>query len=118
MMNIEKLPKWAQEHIEKLSRERDVAIRALNQYVDNQTPSEFYIDEMECTGEEQGATTKKRYIQTYRMNVKHKDVHLSIMLRDSQIELQWGSDKFVREEVAFIPQSHMSAKLVNKKHMW
>ena len=37
-----KLPAWAQEHIKELERERDIAIRALNDYVDNQTESAIF----------------------------------------------------------------------------
>ena len=39
---IEKLSKWAQEHIRTLKYERDTAVRALNNYVDGQTESPFY----------------------------------------------------------------------------
>lgn len=58
-----KLPKWAQEHIRKIEREREVAVRALNQYVDDQTPAAFYVDEPESTGEQVGPSFKKRYFQ-------------------------------------------------------
>lgn len=51
---IAKLPRWAQEHIEKIGRERDQAINALNRFLDGQTPSGFYVDDCVCTGEEQG----------------------------------------------------------------
>ncbi len=35
--DITRLPKWAQEYIEDLRREREMAIRALNSYIDEQT---------------------------------------------------------------------------------
>jgi hypothetical protein len=41
---FEKLPKWAEEHIKTIQRERDNAVRALNDYVNSQTPTEIYID--------------------------------------------------------------------------
>lgn len=40
---IAKLPKWAQEHIADLQRQRDAAIEALENIVDTQTPSHGLI---------------------------------------------------------------------------
>jgi len=34
---ISKLPRWAQDHIKDLARQRETALEALNSHVDNQT---------------------------------------------------------------------------------
>lgn len=114
---IKKLPGWAQELIADLERQRKEAIRALNQYVDDQTPSPFFIDELESTGEETGPSKKTRYIQTRKMKVEHAGVNLSILLRDGKIDLQWGGAGRLSQPIAFIPRSFQSADLVAKENM-
>ncbi|HDY68749.1 MAG TPA: hypothetical protein ENH85_13290 [Candidatus Scalindua sp.] len=116
-MNVDKLPKWAQSYIKDIERERETAIRALNEYIDNQTKSSFYIDEMECTGEDQGPSVKRRYIQTHKITVVHEKVELNIMLRKREIDLNWGGLNHSCEDVAFIPSTYQSARLVSKDNM-
>jgi len=116
--DVTKLPKWAQEYIRKVERERDTAVRALNEYVDNQTPAPFYIDELESIGEQRGPSQLRRYIQAHGMRVHHAGVYLDITLRDGEIDLQWnGNSSFSLSEIAFIPSSHQSARLVAKENM-
>ncbi len=67
---IDKLPKWARNHIKYLGMERDAAVRALNEYIDEQTKSAFSVTDNICSGEEKGPSRKVRYIQTYKME-KH-----------------------------------------------
>ena len=115
---IKKLPRWAQEIIEDLDRERTVAIRALNEYCESQDPSPFYIDEWESTGETRGPTTKTRYIQTRRIEVDHAGVHLSVSIsNDNDLILQWSDQNRRVGEVAFIPESYQRARLVSKDNM-
>ena len=115
-MNIDKLPKWAQEHIENIERERGVAVRALNKYVDGQTPSPISVMEMECTGEGGKPSFKTRYIQGHRISINHEGVELNIILRDGQIDLSWGGPSPLTD-VALIPSSYQQAGLVSKKFM-
>ncbi len=42
---IKKLPMWAQDYIANLESERFVAVRALNEAMDELTPSPFYVDD-------------------------------------------------------------------------
>ncbi len=115
MTDITKLPKWAQDHIRNLERERDTAIRGLNEYIDNQTKSPFYFSDYLCTGENAGPTSKVVYIQTNQMTVEHAGVQLDLLLRDGYIDMNWSGEH--RVEVAFIPQMHQSARLVSKENM-
>lgn len=88
---LAKLPVWARSHIQDITREREVALRALNKYVDDQTTAPFYIEEMECTGEQRGPSFKRRYVQSTKMTVEFKGVELNIYLRENEgIELSWG----------------------------
>ena len=114
---IKKLPVWAKEIIENLARQREIAVNALNQYTDGQTPSSFYIDELECTGEERGPSKKTRYIRTRKMEVEHAGVHLSILLRDGKIDLQWSGIDRTSEQIAFVPRSFQAADLIAKENM-
>lgn len=116
-MNIKKLPKWVQEHIQNLQRQRDVAVRELNNYIDSQTPSPFYVDGLVCTGEESGPSLKRRYIEGNKMSVNHDGVSLSIHLRDGHIDLQWHSARSFTGDVAFIPSACQAARLVSKDNM-
>ena len=38
---VTKLPKWAQEHIQTIERQRDHATATLKEFLDSQTPSSF-----------------------------------------------------------------------------
>lgn len=121
-MDIAKLPKWAREHIKKIERERDTAIRALNEYCNKQTPSPFRVEDNIGTGEKLGGSKKVRYIQTHSIIVENEGVQLRILVRTYQrehkeIELQWGKPNYATGEVAFIPTTFQAAKLVSKENM-
>ena len=113
---IVKLPKWAQDHIKELERERDTAIRALNEYVDGQTESPIFYDELVSTGEERGPSLKRVYIQSHDIEVIHNGVHLSLLLRDN-IELRCEDVKRAMNFVAFVPTSLNAMSLVSKENM-
>ena len=108
---IKKLPKWAQAYIAKLNRERETAIRSLNKSLDEQTESPFYFYELPSIG-----GPKKKYVQTCRMSVKYAGVILNISLRDS-IQIRWGGGEYELEQIALIPDSYQSARLVAKENM-
>lgn len=80
--DVLKLPKWAQAYIEDLLREREMAIRTLNEFQDSQTPSRIYYEDHACTGEETGPTAKIKYIQSNRITFlvgKHEiDIYSNI----------------------------------------
>lgn len=120
-MNLDRLPRWAQEYIHKIERERDVAIRELNEWVDSQTKSPFYIDEVVCTGETQGPSTKRRYVQAHSIAVDFGGVELRVLLRDShgpeRIELSWNSTDRIGKHVGFIPVSFQQAELRSQGNM-
>jgi hypothetical protein len=118
------LPHWAQAYIQKLTREREEALRALREWSDSQTPSPIYIDEFVLTGEGgRGPTTKRRYITTDQLEVEHTNIHLRILLRQqgdngpARIELQWSAIRPPLGHVGFIPSGFQAADLIAPKDL-
>ncbi len=117
-MDFKKQPKWVQEYIEKIERAKETAIRTLNEFVDNQTESQFSYDDMVCLNENNdGPSVKEKFVQTYKMKIVNHGVELNVMIRDKSIELSWGTPNYGSGEVAFIPLSFQQAKIVSNEHM-
>ncbi len=114
---IAKLPKWAQDIIKKLVRERKEAVDVLNGFCDTQTKTPFFFREMLSTGEKQGLSFKEKYIQTCEINIKHCGVFFQARLGRDGIKLSWENEKRHMEQVAFIPQSFQQAELIAKDNM-
>jgi len=117
---IAKLPKWAQDYIVNLSRERESAINSLNAFCDSETQSPFYVEESVCTGEQSGPTRKRHYIQAHAINVEWAGVHLRVDANDygnrrSEIGLSYGTG--THSDVALIPYSYCQATLKTKENM-
>ena len=112
---IVKLPKWAQEEFERVVRERDTAVKALNNYCDKQTKSPFYYNDFLCV--DQPPKKYTAYIQIRKMNVEHKGVRLEIQLSDNGIILQWGGDMHFMEKIALVPKAHQKAELIARDNM-
>lgn len=121
---INKLPRWAQRHIEELQRQRDEAVRELNEWVDHQTPSPIFINEYVGIGEQRGPSEKRRYIQGRGLSIEWQGVSLDILLakddsqRDDGIEIRWGGERRLSGSmVAMIPKSFQMVSLVAKENM-
>ena len=116
-MDRKNLPKWAQEQIRTLERERDNAVAVLNKWQDSQTPSSIWTDEALCIGEGKGPSFKKRYIQGYKAEFLHAGVHLSILLRDTCIDVSWSAPNHGMDEIALVPESYQKCRLVSRDNM-
>lgn len=116
-MNIEKLPKWAQGYIKDLESQREAAIRKLNEMCDNQTPSPIYVDDWACTGEDRGPTTKRQYIQAYKISFDYAGLTLDVTCFNDQVKLQWQENGHSMNEIAMIPEAYQTCRLVCKKDM-
>lgn len=115
---LAKLPKWAQDHIKTLQRERDTAVRALNEWRDTQTPSSIYTDELLSMGEEGGPSFKRRYIQGRKLTFIHAGIRLDVNTHfEDVIKLQWDSEKRTSADIALIPASYQAARLVHPSNM-
>lgn len=117
--DISKLPKWAQEHINGLQRQRDAAVKALNESLDTQTKTGIYIDSLECTGEQQGPSHKRRFIQGEVLNFAHAGILLRVSIyQPDKIQLQWDvTDRTKSRDVAMIPQHYCGVDLIAKENM-
>lgn len=119
---IEKLPKWAQQLVRDLKRERESAVKALNDFLDQQTPSPFRMEDFVCTGEESGPTHKTFYVQGHAMEVESSGIRLRVFAEEKvfssrkSIELKWEAVDERRNIVTMTPTSYQTIKLeiVNK----
>jgi len=112
---IEKLPKWAQEHIKDLDRRAFVSERSLREYRDSLTPSEFFVEEYD-------ADLKKmvrKYVQTNKIAVERNKIHLEIILRQDEngIDVTWWSEDRLTREIALVPKGFNSISIVGKDQM-
>lgn len=116
MGDIARLPKWAQEHIRDLTRQREVAVKALHDWSDAQSVQPISVSEMECIGP---GTPEHftRYIKGRYVTVKWIGVELNLLLREDAVQLSWGMTDRSCGEVAFIPTSFQQARLVPKDLM-
>jgi hypothetical protein len=92
---FDKLPKWVREYIEKIERERDTAVRTLNEAVDQQTPSIVSYTEFACTGEKQGPSPKTVYVQTHQIDFEYNSMKLSVICHNDEIRLRYENAKLV-----------------------
>ena len=111
---LNRLPVWAQKHIEDLARRAMIAERTLREYRDDQTPSEFYVEESFELGK-----MKKKFIQTHKMTVERNGLKLDVLLREDEkgIDLSWSDDTRLVREIAMVPISFNSVRLLKKDHM-
>ena len=121
-MKLSKLPRWAQEHIENLQRERDVAVQTLKQFEDSQTPSAIFYEDAVCDGEKSGPTFRRKYIQNHAVQIEAHGISLRVSTehgdtRGESITLQWGKSNNMAGDVAFQPLSYQYAKLITKDKM-
>ena len=118
---IQKLPKWAQEYIKDLERSVKSVKDDLEKFADDQTESNFYIQELEQLTDQDGKTENvwvRRYIQGHRMNVDFGGVRLSILLRadgsggvEDSIELSWSAHDRIAAPANFQPMAFQQARI-------
>lgn len=114
---IARLPKWAQEHIRDLARQREAAIAQLARFTDEQTPSPIFIDEWASTGESRGPTARRRYIQSNVVCFRHAGLRLDVALKSDSLSLQWEPQAGASIDAALIPESFCQARLTTKENM-
>lgn len=80
MNRIAKLPRWAQEHIESLERERDEANKMLTKFTDSQTEAPFFYKEFRGTDPEGATRYPVKYIQTHKVGIRHAGLEVEVLL--------------------------------------
>lgn len=117
---IAKLPKWAQEHIRDIERERDIAVSVKNKMVDEQTPSPIYVNDWTTN------PITKRYVQCQCKNlvIEHAGVRAEILLAEPDdgqrlhgIEISYSTLKHVIGNVALVPRGNGIIQLVHKDNL-
>lgn len=80
---IERLPKWAQDHIETLTRERNEARRRADETFESQKPTPFFTLDM-VKNERGDWEQRPRYLDIQGMlHIEVDGVNLSLTLRES-----------------------------------
>jgi hypothetical protein len=101
-----KLPKWAQEYIHTLELQRDVVMRDLQEYRDEQTeqPLSQLVSAPSKTG---GTDLIRRYIPGHSISAKWQGVDMDITLtQEDGIRVSFGSEKrSLSGGCAIIPQA-------------
>lgn len=113
---LAKLPKWAQEYIRTVELQRDAAIAALNDFTANQEPSQTWVEEHPCTGEEGlGPQLKRSYIQQHKV---------TFLVGESEVEVKHGTTPGTRNvlkiscfsgQLVFMPYSSNAIEIVERK---
>ena len=125
-MNIDKLPKWAQEHISSLERERDEAVKTLARFEDSQTESQIYYEQMPSDGRQSGPSFSRRYINgaTHGVTFNAHGVQLDVRIHDEgprnqpSIGLSWSADeRYLSRNVAVIPTGYQQLSIVAQANM-
>lgn len=112
---LTKLPKWLQEYIEDLKRDAFLAKRTLKEYRDTQTPSSFYIWDVDPDTHEM----VKHFIQTNKMTIDRNGLRVEIILReDAGIDVAWSDESNrLTKECALIPMGLNSIRIKTKNDM-
>ncbi len=113
---IEKLPKWAQEHIRVIERQRDSARDALRNFKDSQTESPIHYELHPCTGEKPGPSFIKHFIQSNAVKFNYAGVNLDVSIWDNQISISWSGNDGLRG-VAMVPYGYNQVKLISKSNL-
>jgi len=111
---LDKLPKWVKHHIRRIEQDRDEATSRLDEYLDGQTPSKVYYEDM--SGRE-GFMAYRKYIQSRRVTFVDQGVELTVMIAEGLgrgIELSWGPERcHGLGDLCFIPTSYQQARITN-----
>ncbi len=124
---IDKLPKWAADHIKRLERRVEDAEKARINYADDQTPSpiwheDYQVCDRDARQRRGGYRSSKIYVQSREICAEYAGVFVRLFCRpdrydgeeSGQIDLSWGSgDQGALDDVVFRPSSFNKAELLS-----
>jgi hypothetical protein len=113
---LDKLPKYARDHIATLVRQRDEAAARLKAFEDSQTPSKIRYENYIYDDNTNKHRDSTYYVQSDRVIVSHEGVDLEVSVRgDDGIQLHWGvaGCRHALGAIALVPTSYQQARLVN-----
>ena len=105
------LPKWAQQYVAMLRRDRDEALKLTAETLDGETQSPVYVDEwtMDCFGMR---GTKRRYFQMHHnLIIEHAGIVMRVVLRDDSLTVQYEDESRMTWDVNMQPTSHQAFAL-------
>ncbi len=122
---LAKLPRWAQEHINRLTFQRNDAVKALNAHLEQQAPSAIYYDRWVSTGEKASPVLKRFRVSAERIVADCHGVLLTVAVKPQTesarwpgIELRWmPTGELMNDHVAFIPTGFQQAQLIAYENM-
>lgn len=82
-MDITKLPKWAQNHIATLERQRDTAVSLLKDFVDTQTPTNIWTWDFSSH-----SVPVKGFVQSDRVNMRVGQAEFEVRARADCLEVR------------------------------
>lgn len=112
---LARLPKWAQQHMAALQRERDTAVKAFREYEDGQTPSKIWCERLTYL-DGSGPTLHRNYFQADSIEMEYAGVHLDVNLRNADgIKLCWrpAGSSVTMGPICLIPESYQQVRLSN-----
>lgn len=112
---IAKLPKWAQDHITALTRQRDTAVRQMNEAADKDTPAPFFFEDHVCI-KDGSPDVVRRYIQSRWIRFEHLGLSVTLLLREMHrgkyvLDIQYGGAMRLNEEILMQPRSYQNIYL-------
>lgn len=115
------LPKWARDEIRDLRREREAAVKALDNFTNTDKPSPIWVEEAVSDGSNPkgGPSYRRRFVQEgFALRINYAGVELTVMLRpDSSqsycpvIDLSWQSTNRMHNPVVMQPRSFQQVHL-------
>lgn len=99
--------------METLRRQRDEAVRCLNEWRDSQTPAAFSTTDIIC--DTQPPRFVKRYFHGRSIEAEHLGIRVSVKLREDCISVDYteGDDSF--HKVTFTPVGYQQFELSQQK---
>ncbi len=110
-----KLPKWTQDYISKIERERDVAIIALRKAEDHSKESPFFYEDLACTGERKGPSNLRFYIQAHHIVAEYAGIRVELYCvpNENHMRFNFGDIDRSLEYAVMTPVSYQQYEIRN-----
>lgn len=114
MGDISKLPKWAQEQMMDLERQRREAVLALEDFTSKNDTGPVRCRLMVSDGESRGPTHREVRFDARWVEIEHAGVDLSLTLAGDEIRVAYSTTKSPSGCVYLKPTSFQQFSLKNK----
>ncbi len=114
MNDITKLPKWAQERIRNLERQRIAAVEALDDFEAAHATGPVTVHQM-VSDKSGGPSSRKVRFDAHWLTIEHAGVALDITLADDEIRVSYTQGKSMPSSPVYLqPTSFQQFKLKAK----